>query len=163
MDLLNFIERFQDENDCFEYFKSIREKSGIICKKCGHNKHIWLAGKVQFECKQCGNRISIKSGTVMENSKLPIKCWFITIHILTSSKKTFSALEIQRYLGYPEYKSVCEMLHNLHLVMDKGSNEYTFKGLLFACVNNQIPRYETTNDQQHSLHVSFSEPENQHF
>lgn len=138
MNLLNFIERFQEENDCLEYFKAIREKSGVICKKCGHNKHNWLAGKVQFECKQCGNRISIKSDTIMENSRLPIKYWFITVHILTSSKKTFSASELQKHLGYTEYEPVCEMLHNLHLVMDKGGEEYTFEWLLFACVKNQI-------------------------
>ena len=134
MNLLNFIEKFPEENDCLEYFKAIREKSGVICKKCGHNKHKWLAGKNQFECEQCRNRISIKSGTVMENSKLPIKYWFITIHILTSSKKIFSASELQKKLGYPEYEPVCEMLANLHLVMDNGEDEYKFERILFACL-----------------------------
>ena len=138
MNLLNFIRRFSEENDCLEYFKAIREKSGVICKKCGHNKHNWLAGKVQFECKQCGNRISIKSGTVMENSKLPIKYWFITIHILTSSKKTFSASELQKQLGYPEYEPVYEMLYKLRMVMDNGVDEYKFDMILFACAKNQI-------------------------
>ena len=138
MNLLNFIERFPKENDCLEYFIDIREKHGIICKKCGHNKHKWLSGKNWFECEQCENSIDIKSGTIMENSKLPIKYWFITMYLLTSSNKTFSASELQKQLGYPEYEPVCEMLHNLHLVMDNGDNEYRFERLLLACTKDQI-------------------------
>ena len=154
MNLLNFIERFKDENDCLEYFKSIREKSGIICKKCGHNKHDWLEGKVQFVCKKCGNRISIKSDTIMENSRLPIKYWFITMHILTSSKKTFSVADLQKYLGYTEYEPICEMLHNLRWVMDTGSDEYTFERLLFSCVKNKTPDSESSRNNQYSNFIS---------
>ena len=150
MNLLNFIERFQDENDCLEYFKAMREKSGVICKKCGHNKHNWLSGKNWFECKQCGNQISIKSGTLMENSKLPIKYWFITMHILTSSKKTFSASELQKQLGYPEYKPVCEMLYKLCLVLDNRVDEYKFDRILFACAKNQILDTENFHNKKKS-------------
>jgi DNA-directed RNA polymerase subunit RPC12/RpoP len=138
MNLLDFIERFPGENDCLEYFIAIREKASVVCEKCCHNKHNWLAGNDQFECEQCGNRISIKSGTVMENSKLPIKYWFITIHILTSSQKTFSASELQKKLGYPEYEPVGEMLGNLNTLTGKIADEYTFERLLFACAKNQV-------------------------
>lgn len=138
MNLLNFLERFPEESDCIDYLKIIREKSGIICNNCGHNKHDWLAGSNQFECNHCGNLTGIKSGTVMENSELPVKYWFITMYILTSSIKTFSVSELQKKLDYPEYGPVCEMLYDLRFVLEKEDDEYIFERLLHACSKNQI-------------------------
>jgi hypothetical protein len=48
----------------------------------------------QWECKECGFRTTIKSGTVMENNKLSFQYWFVTMHLLSCTKKSFSAKEI---------------------------------------------------------------------
>lgn len=127
VNLLNFIEKFPDEECCITYFKNIREQIGIICRKCGFNEHYWLLGKHQFECKKCKYRNTIKSGTVLENSKLPVRYWFIAIHLITSTKKTFSASELQRQLGHTRYEPIWEMLHKLRLVMGKRDDEYKLK------------------------------------
>ncbi|OYT13988.1 MAG: hypothetical protein B6I19_02345, partial [Bacteroidetes bacterium 4572_114] len=138
MNLLNFIERFPEEKDCVNYLKTIRERSGVVCNSCGHTEHNWLDSTDQFECKRCGNLMSIKSGTIMENSELPIKYWFTTMYILTSSIKSYSASELQKKLDYPEYGPVCEMLYDLRFVLEKEDDEYIFERLLSACTKNQI-------------------------
>ena len=40
------------------------------------------------------------SNTVMHGSQLPFHYWFVAIHLLTSTKKSFSASELQRQLGH---------------------------------------------------------------
>ena len=124
MNLLNFIEKFPDENSCLLHFKLVREQVGVKCKKCGNLEHYWLQGKQQFECKNCKYRTTIKAGTILENSKLPIRYWYITIHLITSTKKTFSASELQRQLGHSRYEPVWEMLHKLRIVMGRRDDEY---------------------------------------
>ena len=62
-------------------------------------EHIWLPASMHFECKSCHSRRSLRSGTIMHGSKLSFLYWFKTIHLLTSTKKTFSASEMQRQLG----------------------------------------------------------------
>jgi hypothetical protein len=42
----------------------------------------------------------LKTGTVIENSKLTYQYWFIAMHLMTSTKKTISALEMQKQLGH---------------------------------------------------------------
>jgi hypothetical protein len=64
----------------------------------------------------------------MENSKLPFRYWFVTMHLLTATKNTFSALELQRQLGHKRYQPVWEMLHKLRSVMGKRDGKYTLKG-----------------------------------
>jgi transposase-like protein len=124
MNLLDFIERFPDEDSCKQTFKAFRDSQGVLCKKCGHEQHYWLKNKDMYECKKCRSRQSLKSGTVMYKSQLPYKYWFIAMHLLTSTKKSFSALELQRQLGHKYYEPIWAMLHKLRAVMGKRDSKY---------------------------------------
>ncbi|MCP4970526.1 MAG: transposase, partial [Arcobacter sp.] len=77
MNLIDFISAFPDEESCKQKFKEYRETVGIECIKCSHTKHYWKRDKEQYECKNCGFRTTLKSGTVMHKSKLPYRYWFI--------------------------------------------------------------------------------------
>lgn len=139
MNLFEFLERFPGENDCLNYFIETRQKTGISCRKCGSNKHVWSTGIDRFECKKCGNRIGLKSGTLMENSKLPIKYWFIAIYLLTSTNENFSISELQEKLGYRKKENISEMLESLNFHIDQGQKGSPFDHLLLACVKNEHP------------------------
>lgn len=136
MDLFDFIERFPRENDCIEYFISMREKAGIQCQLCKHNKHIWISTLNQFECAECNNHISIKSGTVMENSKLSIKYWFIAIQLLTSTTEKYTISEIQKKLNGAEPEQVSQMLASLNSCLENPGNGLSFDQLLLTCIAN---------------------------
>ena len=99
MTLIDFLSHFPDEESCKQKFKAYRDQVGVVCSKCGGTDHYWKKDKEQYECKHCKTRTTLKSGTVMHKSKLPFRYWFIAMHLLTSTKKTFSAKEIQRQLG----------------------------------------------------------------
>jgi len=64
----------------------------------------------------------------MHNSKLPIRHWFIAMHLLTTTKKSFSAKEIQRQLGHKRYQPVWEMLHKLRIAMGERDEQYQLSG-----------------------------------
>jgi len=44
--------------------------------------------------------------TVMHDSQLPFRYWLIATHLLTSTKKSFSAAELQRQLGHKRYEPI---------------------------------------------------------
>ena len=128
MKLVDFFNNYPSEVDCKLKFKEIREKQGVICKKCqSKNDYWWLKSKELYECKKCGFRMSLKSGTVLENSKLPYQYWFIAFHLMTSTKKTLSALEMQRQLGHEYYECIWAMMHKIRLVMGKRDDLYTLR------------------------------------
>ena len=128
MNLLKFIQEFPDETACRQKFKEQRDQIGIICKKCNCKDHYWLEGKSSYECKNCHSRITLRSGTVMQNSKLPYRYWLITIHLLTSTKKSFSTEELRRQLGHKRYQPIWEMVCKLRDVMGKRDDEYQLSG-----------------------------------
>lgn len=100
MKLVEFMKNFPDEESCKQAFKAHRLKEGIVCNKCGGISHYWKKNREQWECKNCQHRTTLKSGTVMQGSKLPFHYWFIAMHLVTSTKKSFSAKEVQRQLGH---------------------------------------------------------------
>ncbi len=125
MRLLEFTNHYPDEESCKATFKRYREQEGIRCNKCGNTKHYWKKKREQWECKQCSHRTTLKSGTVMQNSKLPFQYWFIAMHLITSTKKSFSAKEIQRQIGHKRYEPIWAMVHKIRSVMGLRDDEYT--------------------------------------
>ena len=130
MTLIDFLSHFPDEESCKQKFKAYRDQVGVVCSKCGGTDHYWKKDKEQYECKHCQTRTTLKSGTVMHKSKLPFRYWFIAMHLLTSTKKTFSAKEIQRQLGHNRYHPIWHMVHKLREAMGKRDDEYVLAGCI---------------------------------
>ncbi|MCM4158785.1 IS1595 family transposase [Antarcticibacterium flavum] len=124
MRILEFMDKFSDEQSCKEYFRYVRMKEGVICKKCGCKNHYWLKAKWQFQCSRCCFRTTLRSGTVMENSRLPFRTWFLVMLFMTSTKEGMSASELQRQLGHKRYMTIWSIMHRLRGVMGKRDDLY---------------------------------------
>ena len=127
MELREYFEKYPNEEICIEELKSKRLKNGLICRKCANSTHSFRKSDLKFQCKKCKNRIGLRSGTVMENSNLPIKYWMICIELLTLSKRKFSILQIQYLLGHKRYEPIWLMVHKIRLVMQKRDEKYTLR------------------------------------
>ena len=90
MKLIDFISKFPDEESCRTKLREYRERHGVVCPRCGSILHYWKRDKECFECKSCHYRQSLKANTVMHGSQLPVRYWFIAMHLLTSTKKSIS-------------------------------------------------------------------------
>lgn len=130
MNLLNFSESYPDEQSCRRAFKEYRDQVGVVCAQCGGREHYWKNDRAQYECKKCGTRQTLRSHTVMHGSKLPFRYWYIAMHLLTSTKKSFSALELQRQLGHKFYEPIWSMLHKLRQAMGLRDEQYTLVGTI---------------------------------
>ncbi len=128
MRLLDFAAQYPDESSCRALFREYREKEGVICSRCGSKSHYWKNDKSCFECKKCKHRTGLRSGTVMHGTRLPFRHWFLAMHLLTSTKKSFSAKEIQRQLGHKRYQPIWHMVHKLRLSMGKRDSLYQLSG-----------------------------------
>ena len=127
MNIFNFTQCFPDEEACIAHFKAQRDQKGVLCPKCGSMEHYWLRNKLRYECKRCHSRQSLRAGTVLEHTKLPFRYWYVAMHLLTSTKKSFSSSELQRQLGHKRYQPIWELTNKLRDVMGKRDNVYQLK------------------------------------
>jgi len=130
MNLFSFTAHFTDEQSCKDHFKEQREKEGVICKKCGSTHHYWLKNKSMYQCSKCSFRTSLRSGTIMESSKLSFLTWYKTIFLLTATKKGFSSKEIQKQLGCKRYEPIWAMVHKLRKAMGERDDLYTLEDMI---------------------------------
>lgn len=127
MELQSYIEKYNDEDICIEKLKNMRLQCGLVCHKCSHERHSFRKIDLKFQCKNCGNRISLRSGTIMENSNLPIKYWMICIELMTLSQKKISILEIQYLLQHKRYEPIWLMVRKIRMAMQIRDQKYSLR------------------------------------
>jgi hypothetical protein len=130
MNILTYLDRFSTEDECRAHFRAMREKQGIICKKCCGKKHYWLQGKCQWQCSQCNFRTTLKSGTVLEESKMPFTKWYLVMAFMSFTKKGISAKEMQRQLGHKRYNTVWRMMHKVRSAMGMRDDLYQLSDMV---------------------------------
>jgi transposase-like protein len=130
MTILEFADKFPDEASCRKDFKEKRELEGIICKTCKSKEHYWLPSKEQWECKNCHFRTTLRSGSMMKNSNLPVRTWYLAMIFMTFSKKGLSAKELQHQLKHKRYDTVWSLMHRIRNAMGNRDNLYTLEGMI---------------------------------
>lgn len=130
MNLFTFTAHFGDEETCRNHIKEQRDGQGVVCKKCSHTEHYWKKDKWSYECKSCRFRTSLRSGTIMQNSNLSFLVWYRAMFLMGTTKKGFSAKEMQRQLGLKRYEPVWAMVHKLRKAMGDRDASYTLEGMI---------------------------------
>jgi len=130
MNILHVIQDFPHEESCIDHFRLNREQHGIICKKCAGQKHYWLKAKSQWHCAQCNFRTTIRSGTVMQGSNLPLRKWYLAMAFMTATKKGVSAKELQRQLQHKRYDTIWSLMHRIRNAMGNREDSVTLQGIV---------------------------------
>lgn len=130
MELINQLSICKDENACRTLFKNYRDKKGVVCKRCGGKNHFYINTVHKYECKDCHWQTTLRSGTLLESSKLPYHYWIFAITMMTSIKRSISAKEMQRQLGHKRYEPIWAMMHKIRLAMGNHDEKYTLDGLV---------------------------------
>ena len=125
-----FLKQFPDEESCLQHFRKVKESQGITCPKCGNTVHYWNKRHKSHDCAECGYRTTLRSGTVMESSKLPFHYWLYAIFLMTMTKKGVSALEVQRQLGHKRYEPIWAMMHKIRAIMGHRDDKYDLDGVV---------------------------------
>jgi transposase-like protein len=115
--ILEFQERFPDDEECRAYLFASRWPEGFACPGCGgpeigaeHKRHLW-------QCKNCGHQSSVTAGTVMHKTRTPLTLWFWAAYLVATHTPGMSALQLQRQLGISRYETAWLILHKLRRAM----------------------------------------------
>lgn len=120
--LIQFLEVFGTEEACRDYLTKIIWKNGEYCPHCGSKKIYHFSNGKIHKCAHCRKQFSITVGTIFEDSKVPLKKWFMAIYLLTCHKKGISSLQLSRDLGVTQ-KTAWFMLQRLRYAMQ--TQEFT--------------------------------------
>ena len=117
--LIEFQDRFPDEESCWRYLKAARWPEGFRCPHCGHRQHSYLESRRLFQCASCRVQTSVTAQTILHRTRTSLRRWFLAIFFFARHKQSISALQLQRDLGLGSYETAWTMLHKLRSALGR--------------------------------------------
>ncbi len=116
MALLEMLRKYSTDEKCREILTKLRWPEGVRCPRCSEDRVCYLEDRKQFECSSCSYQFSVTTGTVFNDTHLPLEKWFAATYLLCEAKKGMSACQIQRTLGI-SYKTAWYLCHRIRAAM----------------------------------------------
>lgn len=110
--LIELVTAIPDEQTAIDHFRAIRWRDGAFCPHCGSAKVYHFSDKRTHKCGDCRQRFSIKVGTIFEDTKIPLRKWFMAIWLITSHKKGIASTQLAKDIKVTQ-KTAWFMLHRL--------------------------------------------------
>ena len=92
---------FPDDDTARRWFEATRWADGRACPHCGGTRTNKVASRkpMDYHCPDCRHYFSVRTGTVMQRSKLGFQKWAFGVYLFSTSLKGVSSLKLHRDLG----------------------------------------------------------------
>ena len=99
--LYQFFQRFPDEAAARTYFETNRWAGEVSCPHCGSLSvaPIKSMKPMPYRCRDCRQHFSVRTGTVLAESRLPLHKWLMAIYMMTTARKGIPSTQMARELG----------------------------------------------------------------
>lgn len=119
---LTFIElvtRITDEVTAIAFLEAVRWPVGPYCFRCGCadvSRVETNRNRPILYCTACKTQFSVTTGTIMEDTKIELRKWLLGIHLMCSSKKGISSLQLHRMLSVAK-RTAWHLSHRIRFAM----------------------------------------------
>ena len=120
--LMQVIEQFATDEQAEAWFIECRWPDGMRCPRCnGENVCERKHRKPQpYRCRDCRRDFSLKTGTCMQGSNIPLRKWAVAFYLLSTNLKGVSSMKLHRDLGITQ-KSAWHMAHRIREMWNRAN------------------------------------------
>lgn len=122
INLIDFYNRFSNEQACLDYLEKIRWGDIRLCPHCSSEKTYKFSSGKLFKCGTCRKQFTVRIGTIFGDSKIPLQKWFLIIYLATSLKKGISSIQVHKYAGVTQ-KTAWFMLQRIRYAIENNTYE----------------------------------------
>ena len=121
--LYQFFQRFPGEEAARVYFEQNRWGGEIACPHCGSLSvaPVKSMKPMPFRCRDCRQHFSVRTGTILAESRLPLHKWLMAIYMMTTARKGIPSTQMARELGITQ-KSAWFLAQRIRETWFAGSN-----------------------------------------
>jgi transposase-like protein len=127
--VVEFIKDYGTEEQCSQALFKWRWPDGFRCPGCGSGRYTVIKTRNLYQCSTCHHQTSLISGTIFEQTKLPLTTWFLAIHLITQAKTGLSALALKRQIGV-SYNTAWNMKQKVMQVMKERDDGKLLSGII---------------------------------
>jgi len=120
--LLELADMFPDETAARRWFESRLWSTGRCCGHCGSVKTRTVPNEkpMPYWCTDCRSYFSVRTGTVIERSKVPLRKWAYALYMLATSVKSLPSTRLADRIGVTQ-PTAWFMMHRLRLALKPGN------------------------------------------
>ena len=98
---MDITERFPDEASARKWFESTFWADGRKCPRCGSADTYETENEngMPYHCRSCKRYFSVRTGTLLESSRLPLLKWVWAIYLELTALKGISSMKLHRDIG----------------------------------------------------------------
>ena len=116
LNLIDFMKRFQTEEQCRDFLFKLRWPEGFMCPKCAHTGYYEIKSRHLYHCSKCGHQASVTANTIFHGSHTPLTKWFVAIFMMADDKRGISAAKLARNINVSQ-PTAWLMLHKIRKAM----------------------------------------------
>lgn len=122
--LYQFFQRFPNEEAARAYFERNRWNGEVSCPHCSSLSVAAITSlkPMPFRCRDCRQHFSVRTGTVLAESRLPLHKWLMAIYMMTTARKGIPSTQMARELGITQ-KSAWFLAQRIRETWLGGSND----------------------------------------
>ena len=126
--LMQLGDMFPDEDSARRWFESRVWPNGRCCPRCQSTRTREAThATMPYWCTDCRSYFSVKVGTVIEKSLVPLRKWAYAIYLHLTSLKGVSSMKLHRDLGVTQ-KTAWFMLQRIRKAFDHDDDDHPFGG-----------------------------------
>ncbi len=125
LSLIDIMDMFPDEVSASKWFESIMWPAGRCCGHCGstETKPVPNAKPMPYWCKDCRSYFSVRTGTALQRSKVPLRKWAIAVYLELTSLKSVSSMKLHRDISVRQ-STAWFMLHRIREAWNTGPGQF---------------------------------------
>ena len=129
LSVFELFEMFPDEASARKWFEDVRWADGRYCGRCRskNTREVPNEKPMPYWCTDCRKYFSVKVGTPMESSKLPLRKWVVAMYLMTTNLKGVSSMKIHRDLKVSQ-PTAWFMIHRIRETWDNADGGAAFQG-----------------------------------
>nr|VFK52557.1 MAG: Transposase [Candidatus Kentron sp. TC] len=117
--VFEFFQMFPDKESARIYFEDQRWNGSPVCPHCNASKITARKGSRvgYYWCNECGQEFTVRTGTVMERSHIPLHKWLYAMYMTVTARKGISSLQLSKELGIRQ-ASAWFLMHRIRAACD---------------------------------------------
>ena len=124
--LYDFYTAFPNEETCIAYLEKVLWPNGVVSPYDSTSK-VYKRGDGYYRCKNTGKNFNVRIGTIFENTKIPLRKWFLAIYLMSNHKKGISATQLSADIDVT-LKTAWFLLHKIRRTFHRGVHRVQLSG-----------------------------------
>ena len=97
--VFEFMQMFPDEQTAREWFEEKRWQGSPVCVHCTAGRAYKTSRQGVYKCCSCRRDFTVRMGTVMHRSHIPMHKWLYAMYCLVTARKGISSVQLSKELG----------------------------------------------------------------